>query len=115
MNMVPHDMQTWRSHLDNISGSSFEFFQPLENLRAQSLADFFTADPDIIQKKIKTLRSHKDEKSIIGEFIDYLSPKNKNALQADLRRADFYRQPYECCKDLYGHDTLLKCFDGDHV
>ena len=116
MNMVPHDMKTWRSHLDNISSSRFEFFQPLENLCGQSVADFFTADPDILQKKIKTLRSHTDEKkSIIGEFLEHMTPINKNALQADLRRADFYRQPYECCKDLYGHDTLLKCFDGDHV
>lgn len=116
MNMVPHDMQTWRTHLDNISGSSFEFFQPLENLRGQSIADFFTADPDVLQKKIKTLRSHQDEKkSIIGEFLEQLTPKHKEALHQDLRTADFCRQDYEFCKDLYGHDTLLKCFDGDQV
>ena len=116
MNMVPHDMQTWRKNLDNITGFSFEFFQPQENLRCQSPADFFTSDPDIIQKRIKTLTSHKDEKkSIIGEFLDHLAPRNKEALRADLLRVDFHRQDYECCKDLYGHDTILKCFDGDQV
>ena len=36
-------------------------------------------------------------------------------LLADLRRSDFVRQDFEPCKDFYGHDILLKCFDGDHV
>ena len=61
MNIVPLDMKAWRENLDNITGSTFEFFQPLECLRGQSSADFFTADPDIIQKHIKTMRLHQED------------------------------------------------------
>jgi hypothetical protein len=47
--------------------------------------------------------------------MDNLTHKNKDALLADLRMSDFARQDYEFCKDLFGHDTLLKCFDGENV
>jgi hypothetical protein len=91
MNMVPHDMHTWRTHLDNVNTSTREFFQPLETLRGQSIADFFVVDPDVIKKKIKLLGKAEYKKSIIDEYLDQLTPINKKALKDELQLRDFRR------------------------
>jgi hypothetical protein len=41
MNMVPHNMDLWRRRLNGFEGEHFDFFQPMENLRGQSIANFF--------------------------------------------------------------------------
>ena len=84
MNMVPHDMQNWRTHLDNVNNTSREFFQPLETLNGQSTADFFVVDPDILKKRIKLLNKTTNMKSLIDEYMDKLSNMNKKALKTEL-------------------------------
>jgi len=56
MNMVPNDMGCYRRSLDCIEKEDFDFFQPLENLRCQSLCNFFLKDPDTIQKEIERIQ-----------------------------------------------------------
>jgi len=53
--MVPHDLGLWRKRLNNSEGVLYDFFQPLECLRGQSLANFFITSPNMITNEIAAL------------------------------------------------------------
>lgn len=64
-------------------------------------------------KEVKLLptRHHKD--SLIVNFLKQLD--KKSSLGDSLVETDWLRQKGESCRDLYGHNTLLKCFQEDRV
>ena len=89
MNMVPHNLSLWRRRLNGSEGLHFDFFQPMENLRGQSIANFFIQSPDMITNEIASLSENEGSMALSlvqevcdGSFIQEQSLKEANWLRS---------------------------------
>lgn len=86
---------------------------PLEILNGQSTADFYINNPDMMAKEIKLLptRHHKD--NMINGFLKKVDKTGR--MRDSLIANDWLRQKGEPCRDIFGHNLLLKAFLDDAV
>ena len=111
MNMVPHNMDVFRRVLNNTDHIKFDFFQPLENLRGQSMANFCIRHPDVITREIEALEDDGDKmaKSLIEEVCE------GDIAYEILMQNDWIRQRGEPCYDLHFNTILNHGFNDESI
>lgn len=105
-------MDAFRRRLNNTHDVKFDFFQPLENLRGQSLANFFIRIPDAISKEIEALEENEGEmaKSLIEEVFG-----GALGTMSTLEKNNWIRGPGEPCYDLHFNNLLNHAFEDDKI
>lgn len=109
MNMVPNDMVAYRRQLDCIDNKQFDFFQPLENLRCQSLVNFFLKDPDTIKKEIDKINEGFDASLSLVEIVVLGNVEAR----AGLVKENWIRSFGEPCFDFHYQNILDQAFDNE--
>lgn len=112
MNMVPNDMELYRRRLNNWEDVHFDFFQPLEVLRGQSIANFFIKIPDVIQKEIEALGENEGQMALsLVESVCKGNFEQRNSLIA----ANFIRNDGEPMYDFHFNNLLNLAFKDPEI
>lgn len=86
-----------------------DFFQPLENLRCQSLANFFLRDPDTVQKEINKINDGQEPADSLVEIICSGMPETRLSLVKE----NWVRSIGEPCYDLHFNNLLNHAFNDE--